>query len=86
MRLRDRILLHAFGGVAIAGALNILIFGELGAVTGRGFFSFRGPERLFAIWPMAIGAFFIACARMSDDEDSEGDSASQSTVDRTASS
>lgn len=64
---------YIFGGLAILLGIVIILFGEIGRGIGDTIYKFRGLERLYGLYPIAIGsiaiwAFRIKYSKEKDDE------------------
>jgi len=70
---RDRWILRIVSLLAMLGAFNILIYGEIGAPTTESTFQFRAWERLYFIVPALISIFFFNLSNSKNEDDNRDD-------------
>jgi len=56
---KELLLIYIFSSLAILLGLIIIVFGEVGKGIGESVYKFEGLERLYGLYPIAIGIFFI---------------------------
>ena len=56
---RDLIIGYAFSLLAILGGIVIILFGEISSGIGDGAFRFDDWERLYGLYPIALGSLFL---------------------------
>jgi hypothetical protein len=61
---KELLLVYIFSSLAILLGLIIIIFGEVGRGIGESIYVFKGAERLYGFYPIAIGIFFIWAFRL----------------------
>lgn len=71
MKKRDLYMVYVFGGIAILGGLKIIIVGEIGRAIGESLYRFEGLERLYGLYPIAIGSLAIWLFRWKYKEEKE---------------
>ncbi|MDY0131525.1 MAG: hypothetical protein RBR53_02545 [Desulforegulaceae bacterium] len=55
---------YIFGGLTILLGINIILVGAVGTGFGNSEFSFPGFKRLYGLYPIGLGAFFIWAGRI----------------------
>ncbi|MEJ6475172.1 hypothetical protein [Pseudoalteromonas piscicida] len=56
---KELVIVYIVAGLAILSGLVILVFGEVGRGIGETLFKFDGWERLYGLYPIAIGLIAI---------------------------
>jgi len=65
---RDKWFLRLVALVCLAGGVQIILFGELGAPTTDSTYQFNGVERLFGLWPLLLSWFFYWCSKPNNED------------------